>query len=292
MAKSDFNLPQRFKIRAFKYIYKNSNSDPFVSGDAISSLCDFCIYEEEDIEKFEKVEASVNTVFCRSDLVSHLANINASESKTRTLVAGNSDFDFTNKDVLPFRIFGRFFLQNSMISDCKKIFTLPVGVENLSIGINGLPKNLVATVSWEEKSDSILVGPFSPTHESRMTLIEFAKKNPGTFDYNSQRISPKQFGIKMSSHKYVACPRGNGIDSHRFWETLYRGSVPIVIASNWSASLAIYKIPFIQVRSWSDVEIGIDQFANSNHGVFPTKIEALWIPFWRRLFGNFSVANS
>jgi hypothetical protein len=292
MARSDFTLPQRVKIKALKYIYKNSYSDPFVSGDAISSICDFSICNEEDIEKFERVEASVKTVFCRSDLVSRLGSIKVSENYTRTLVAGNSDFDFTSKDVLPGRAFGRFFLQNSMISDCKKIFTLPVGVENLSIGINGLPKNLMTKVSWKDKSDSILVGPFSPTHESRRTLVDFAKMNPRIFDYNSNRISPKQFGIKMNSHKYVACPRGNGIDSHRFWETLYRGSVPIVIASNWSASLAIYKIPFIQVRSWSEVEMGIDQFVNSNYVVSPTNIEALWIPFWRRLFSNFSVANS
>jgi hypothetical protein len=30
------------------------------------------------------------------------------------------------------------------------------------------------------------------------------------------------------NHKFVICPEGNGIDTHRFWETLYMGSIPIV----------------------------------------------------------------
>jgi hypothetical protein len=29
-------------------------------------------------------------------------------------------------------------------------------------------------------------------------------------------------------YKYVICPRGNGIDTHRVWEALYLGVVPVV----------------------------------------------------------------
>ena len=28
-------------------------------------------------------------------------------------------------------------------------------------------------------------------------------------------------------YKYVLCPEGNGIDTHRFWETIYAGSIPV-----------------------------------------------------------------
>ena len=35
----------------------------------------------------------------------------------------------------------------------------------------------------------------------------------------------------IKRHKYVASPRGNGIDTHRFWEALYLGAIPVVESS-------------------------------------------------------------
>jgi len=33
---------------------------------------------------------------------------------------------------------------------------------------------------------------------------------------------------EIKSSSFVVCPRGNGLDTHRLWETLYMGSIPIV----------------------------------------------------------------
>ncbi len=33
---------------------------------------------------------------------------------------------------------------------------------------------------------------------------------------------------EIRNHTFVLCPRGNGIDTHRLWESLYMGSIPIV----------------------------------------------------------------
>jgi hypothetical protein len=33
---------------------------------------------------------------------------------------------------------------------------------------------------------------------------------------------------QIRNHEFSFCPRGNGIDTHRLWETLYMGSIPIV----------------------------------------------------------------
>jgi hypothetical protein len=38
----------------------------------------------------------------------------------------------------------------------------------------------------------------------------------------------KRYLAQMAQHKFVLCPRGNGVDTHRLWETLYMGSIPIV----------------------------------------------------------------
>ena len=38
----------------------------------------------------------------------------------------------------------------------------------------------------------------------------------------------KEFLKDIRNHEFVLCPRGNGVDTHRLWETLYMGSIPIV----------------------------------------------------------------
>ena len=32
----------------------------------------------------------------------------------------------------------------------------------------------------------------------------------------------------LHSHTFVLCPQGNGLDTHRLWETLYVNSIPVV----------------------------------------------------------------
>ncbi|NBQ42369.1 MAG: hypothetical protein EBU23_07500, partial [Mycobacteriaceae bacterium] len=38
----------------------------------------------------------------------------------------------------------------------------------------------------------------------------------------------RRFLRAVRNHKFVACPRGNGVDTHRTWEALYMGSIPIL----------------------------------------------------------------
>lgn len=54
------------------------------------------------------------------------------------------------------------------------------------------------------------------------------------------------------NHKFVLCPEGNGIDTHRFWETLYMGTIPIV-KRNILASELYAGFPCIIVDKWEDV---------------------------------------
>jgi hypothetical protein len=49
----------------------------------------------------------------------------------------------------------------------------------------------------------------------------------------------------------VACPAGEGVDTHRFWETLYLGSVPIVLRGQLSAMYE--NLPVIQLNAWTDL---------------------------------------
>jgi hypothetical protein len=55
----------------------------------------------------------------------------------------------------------------------------------------------------------------------------------------------------MGEHAFVAAPRGHGIDTHRLWEVLALGSVPVAIASTLDELYADY--PVVTIGAWSDV---------------------------------------
>jgi hypothetical protein len=56
----------------------------------------------------------------------------------------------------------------------------------------------------------------------------------------------------MRDYRLVVCPRGNGLDTHRFWEALYVGALPVVLNNSYQAALAReLRLPFVGLRSWN-----------------------------------------
>ena len=69
---------------------------------------------------------------------------------------------------------------------------------------------------------------------------------PYTFE---NKLSFYNYCTNMSKHKFVICPPGNGADTHRVWESLYLGCIPIVKKSR----IYPYDLPIIQINDWSEV---------------------------------------
>ncbi len=76
----------------------------------------------------------------------------------------------------------------------------------------------------------------------------------------------------MSSHRFALCVRGNGIDTHRFWEALYLGVIPVVIDNHhtecheWIQCIVGMKLPIYVIKHFSE-------FCENNHDtVFSQKL--------------------
>jgi hypothetical protein len=145
------------------------------------------------------------------------------------------------------------FLQNSHISD-DYIETLPIGIENLRWGKNGFKSLFKVKYVQNKKKDAILVGPFSPTHSERSELAHWENFEDANLQFCSEYLIPKKLADLASGYKFIACPRGNGTDTHRFWETLYRGSIPVVKKSRWSNSVKAMGLPVLELDEWNFAE--------------------------------------
>tara|TARA_R110000868_G_scaffold5669_3_gene33485 strand:+ start:2815 stop:3597 length:783 start_codon:yes stop_codon:yes gene_type:complete len=85
-------------------------------------------------------------------------------------------------------------------------------------------------------------------------------------------------GIK--SCKFVICPRGNGIDTHRLWEALYMGSIPIVKYEN--AHQLFTDLPILFISDWSIIT---EEYLNVKYKEIKNKqynINKLKISYWEK----------
>jgi len=60
---------------------------------------------------------------------------------------------------------------------------------------------------------------------------------------------------ELSEHRFCLCIRGNGLDTHRFWESLYLGVIPVIINNNTTSCdnfvryLRDLDIPFVEIKN-------------------------------------------
>jgi hypothetical protein len=165
---------------------------------------------------------------------------------------GDSDLDWQARD-FPDWPGATFFVQNLSDGETKSVKILPIGVEDYRWARNGMPWNFRQSFRLAPKSATVLVGPFGRTHFSREKLTSqfVGMENVHVIE---SRVASWRYAKVASRYGYVLCPRGNGLDTHRFWEALYRGSVPVVLESQWSLALQSYGVPVVSLKSWTDLE--------------------------------------
>jgi hypothetical protein len=91
------------------------------------------------------------------------------------------------------------------------------------------------------------------THPERKELLELVTEDISNVMAIHKRITAWEYSRLSQQYEFIACPRGNGIDTHRFWESLYRGSVPVVKRSIWTEMIEELGLPIVQLDSWEEI---------------------------------------
>ena len=86
----------------------------------------------------------------------------------------------------------------------------------------------------------------------RMPIWETISKNPRVdcFDPQDNPLALDEYVRELCSYKYVLCPKGNGIDTMRMWESIYCGAIPIVQKSGVSSCFSS-SLPIVEVEDWN-----------------------------------------
>ena len=92
---------------------------------------------------------------------------------------------------------------------------------------------------------------------------------------------------ELSSHKFVLCPNGNGIDCFRTWEALTLGTIPIVERSYVSESFSDLPILIVD-NMYGITKDFLDEQYELIMNRFPdwSTIEKLKLSYWGRVFSE------
>jgi hypothetical protein len=101
------------------------------------------------------------------------------------------------------------------------------------------------------------------------------------------RVSPRSYAKVSKQFYWIACVRGNGIDTHRFWETLYRGRFPVVTQDAWLGSLHYLNLSTVAVTDWSIASMHNIMNSKASEQFNPRLVEPLWMPYWEKKIQQF-----
>jgi hypothetical protein len=224
--------------------------------------------------------STAKTIFVPSDKLNYFVQNYGEQINAKVIICGNSDFNFTEIPSLPSSV-QICLLQNSAISDNEKFFTLPIGLENLSLGRAGL-KHFHRNINSQTIFDRILIPPMSPTNRERYNVLMWGRENPNIADTYFTLLPQEQYFQLAKKYKFIFCSEGNGFENHRIWECLYQGSFPVVLRTRWSASLAYLGLPILFVNAYTEITTELLQdFLRANVNYNPKTCSWLWSDKWK-----------
>jgi hypothetical protein len=176
------------------------------------------------------------------------------------ILSGHSDYCI-NDEILDRFAPNRWFTVNKQTID-ENVIALPLGITNNTNEseihpIYGDLDSMVQVMNENIKIKNLVYMNFniSTFRQERQYVYDLFKDKKWVTKGNAENTieGRTNFLRDIKAHTFVLCPRGNGIDTHRLWETLYMGSIPIIIKN--IANEGFQDLPICFINDWSEITI-------------------------------------
>ncbi len=110
------------------------------------------------------------------------------------------------------------------------LISIPIGLSNEYSPKNVFKHNYKALnfINLNKKNKMLYVNFQKNTQFIHRSLLEKKLKKLDFVNFDEPNLNSVEYLDKVNLHKYILCPKGNGLDTHRIWESLYAGSVPVL----------------------------------------------------------------
>ena len=235
----------------------------FIAGFTFNEICKYNLCPRY-AHKFDLNIEEEDILFVNLDHFDGLLNFLKTNKpiKKFSIMTHNSDRDFTEKMFQDIEGYvNRIYAVNCTTSN-PKISKIPLGFNDQST--EALDKKDLEFVDKE----NLIYMNFNLNHhpERRTCFNHFRNFDWVTIDsqcINDTKITFDEFYDKLNTFKYCLAPRGAGIDTHRLYESLLFGVIPIVKKSQLDDLYE--RLPVLIVDDWSEVtyEFLVENYDNN-----------------------------
>lgn len=258
--------------------FDDSLLDDFVSGETLKTACRSYYKPTAFDSSVSLSDVNNDTVFCKTESALHefFEIMRRNPHTQRRVVTHNSDIEIDQRlaSLRPVNV-TKWYAVNSTFSD-PLITPIPLGIANSHCVITTKIDDIKDMDTKRERKKLLYVNhrvsavdgvTRYPVERTDLMNRFLAKESIGeswfTIGSNCRNNTEQQRGgsssrsvieaylNEMISHKFVLCPRGNGLDTHRLWEALYSRTIPITRYEDGHRNFT--KLPILFIKNWSEV---------------------------------------
>lgn len=236
------------KINNFPKLLRIS-SKPYISGDSFRKISNHIFDETQSFNPNNVNYGEV--IFVKGDLLQlFFETLHPSIKNKYILISHNSDFEI-NESIIKYvdnKII-KYFAQNLNIPANEHITVLPIGLENRYYLNNGklahFKKNL------NSKKNLPILASFSNSNSERSEILKLIEVN--SLIIHEKFKNHKEYVKSMKKFKFNICPPGNGLDTHRVWESLLLDTYPIFVRNTFTMNFEKLGLPALYLDNWSEL---------------------------------------
>jgi len=170
------------------------------------------------------------------------------------LITHNSDLSFDDSKfnlISPF--VDKVFTINSVVNN-ERVTKIPLGFSDRLVPV-------ISSISLDINKKYLLYLNFN-IHSGRIPERVDCRNYFSKFDWSKYEdlVPETQYYQNLMFSKYSACPIGAGLDTHRFYESIYFNTIPIVKRNDISDLHS--RFPCVVVNNWNEIDI---DFLNRNY---------------------------
>ena len=202
---------------------------------------EFCFYKIKSF-KLRENDLIFSNLYMIESLFEMLKNV--TEFKNIKIITGQSDEKITKKlfSTKPDCVSAWYSPNIGYRHD--KLIPIPLGLAN------NHPKNLNYDHFLENNENlkiqnKVYINFEDNTNYLRRKKIKNNLKNKSWAVIEKEKLSLREYLSNIKKYQYIISPEGNGIDTHRIWESLYAGSIPVVNKNYALESFDIFPIIFV-----------------------------------------------
>lgn len=275
---SGYNFSNTCNVIFSRYVsyeeYENLDHSKII---VLQKTNDYIFYRLKSFELSEN-----DSIFCNNFSISSLFHLlkDQNDFKNIKIVSSQTDLPVTKKifETKPTCVSKWFSVNVEHKSD--DLIAIPLGIGNNFQKKYVNPELLEnANENFNFESEPTLYLNFREnTNEKHRKYITESFINESWVFHSEPNLSIDNYIKDISSNSFVLAPWGNGIDTHRIWESLYLGSVPVV---KYHHSLNTLKdLPVLFVSDYKEINL---ELLNKTQERFKTQdfnLEKLNLDWW------------